>query len=64
MLKNTLTMHGPMKVKCVKRFSNVSYFSEKRDLTLFRRRLRKIRKKMDIRRNNKNKNHNMVLGDQ
>jgi hypothetical protein len=42
----------------------LSYFSGKRDLTLFRRRLRRIRKMMDIRSNNKDKNNNMVLGGQ
>jgi hypothetical protein len=47
----------------VKPVSNLSYFSGKRDLTLFRRRLRRIRKKMDIRTNNKDK-HNMALGGQ
>jgi hypothetical protein len=48
----------------VKLVSNLSYFSGKRDLTLFRRRFRRIREKMDIRRNNKDKNHSMVLGGQ
>jgi hypothetical protein len=48
----------------VKLVSNLSYFSGKLDLTLFRRKLRRIKKKMDIRINKKDKNHKMVLGGQ
>lgn len=47
----------------MKLLTNLSYFSEKLDLTLFRRRLRRLRKKKNIRSNN-NKKHNMELGGQ
>ena len=50
----------------MKLVSNLSWFSEKRDLTLFRKRLRRIRKGKNVRRhnNNSNKNNNMALGGQ